>query len=226
MNDRIQTHRCHRLILFDLDNTLCDHLTSLHVRLNYAFKESFPNEDERADVVEQSVEIAHDRTEHFADVFAEHDVVEPDAVERAIERYHSDRFRGLELFDDTLDAIAAASEQAEIAVITNGPTDIQQPKLDLLGIEPLFSFVLISESTGFWKPDPRIFELALTRSGVPAHKAVYIGDSPDHDMAGAQGAGLTAIWMNRRHLDWSGGREPDYDARDLQDAMRWLGIQL
>jgi putative hydrolase of the HAD superfamily len=225
VNDRSRTSRNHRLVLFDLDNTLCDHFTSLHVRLHHAFEESFPNEDERTAVVAASVEAARDGTEHFASLLAAHDVADRSAVERAVDRFLSDRYRGLELFDDALEVIATASEYFEIAMITNGPTDIQQPKLDLLGIEPLFSFVLISESTGFWKPDPRIFEIALERAGVPAHCAVYIGDSPDHDMAGARAAGLSAVWMNRRGLAWPGGRLPDYEARNLRDALRWLGVQ-
>lgn len=224
MNAVTRSTRDHSLVIFDLDNTLCDHRTSLHVRLNHAFQESFPDDDRRMTVVAASVEIAHDGTEHFPDLFANHDVSGPEAVERAIERYESDRYRGLELFADTLDSIALAREHFEIAMITNGPTDIQQPKLDLLGIEELFSFVLISESAGYWKPDPRIFELALDRSGVPAHEAVYIGDSPDHDMVGAQGAGLTAIWMNRWNEQWPGGDKPDFIAGDLHSALRWLGV--
>ena len=216
--------RKHRLVIFDLDNTLCDHRTSLHVRLDHAFKEVFPDEDQRTTVVAASVAIAHDGTQHFGQLFLEHGIAAAEAAERAITRYRSDRYRGLELFLDTLDALALASDHFEIAMITNGPTDIQQPKLDLLGIEPLFSFVLISESTGYWKPDPRIFELALARAGVPAHEAAYIGDSPDHDMAGARAAGLSAIWMNRLGEQWPGGLAPDFEAGNLHAALRWLGV--
>jgi len=225
LNDQTGPLRHPRLIIFDLDNTLCDHRSSLHIRLHHAFKSAFPDQEQRTALVSASVEIAHDGTEHFSDLFAEHSCHEPEAVEVAKSRYRSDRFRGLELFDDTLDAIAAASERFEVAMITNGPTDIQQPKLDLLGIEPLFSFVLISESTGYWKPDPRIFELALERAGVAAHEAVYIGDSPENDVKGAQSAGLAAIWMNRWDEKWPGGREPQHAAKDLQEALSWLGFQ-
>ncbi len=215
--------REHKLVIFDLDNTLCDHRGSLRVRLDHAFQESFPDAAYRTTVVAASIEIAHDGTDHFGELFVNQNVDAPEAVSRAIERYESDRYRGLELFEDTLHGIERTREHFEIAMITNGPTDIQQPKLDLLGIEELFSFVLISESTGYWKPDPRIFELALERARVPAHQAVYIGDSPDHDMRGAQSAGLTAIWMNRWDEAWPGGEEPDFTAPDIAAALSWLG---
>lgn len=213
-----------RLVLFDLDNTLCDHRTSLLIRLDHAFRQAFPDEDQRERLIAASVKIATDGTEHFARLFEEEGVTSPEILDMALDRYQSDRFRGLELFEDTLDAIDAVSKKYQVAIITNGPTDIQQPKIDLLEIEPLFSFILISEDTGFWKPDPRIFELALAHAGVPAHEAIYVGDSPDHDIAGAKAAGIPAVWMNRLEENWPGGSRPDYEVRDLRTLLDWLDV--
>ena len=214
----------HSLILFDLDNTLCDHRSSLLIRLDHAFQEAFPDSEERSAIVRDSVAVADDGTAHFGELLGRWGVSEPAAVNRIVDRYQSDRYRGLQLFEDALEGLQATGEHTQVAMITNGPTDIQQPKIDLLGIESLFSFVLISESVGFWKPDPRIFELALHRADVPAHQAAYIGDSPEHDVAGAKAAGLTAIWMNRRDEEWAGSWTPDHVATNLQDALSWLGI--
>ena len=214
----------HRLVIFDLDNTLCDHRSSLLIRLDHAFQEAFPDDDERSALIRQSVAVADDGTSHFGDLLGGWGITDHGEIDRIVDRYQSDRYRGLRLFEDALDGLRATGEQTQIAMITNGPTDIQQPKLDLLGIEPLFSFVLISESVGFWKPDPRIFELALDEAGVAAHEAVYIGDSPGHDVAGAKAAGLTSIWMNRREEVWEGNWVPDHVATNLREALDWLGI--
>ena len=224
MSLRSTSSNRHRLIIFDLDNTLCDHHSSLLIRLDHAFQEVFPDLEERSALVNDSVAIAQDGTSHFEELLGRWGVSDGRQVGRIVDRYRSDRYRGLRLFDDTLDGLHATGQQTQIAMITNGPTDIQQPKIDLLGIEPLFSFVLISESVGFWKPDPRIFEIALDRAGVSAHEAVYIGDSPGHDVAGAKAAGLTAVWMNRRAEVWSGRWTPDHVATDLGEALDWLGI--
>lgn len=221
---RIRPRLRHRpkALFFDLDNTICDHRTSLQIRLDHAFEPILADPEQRAEAVRASVAIATDGTDHFPDVLRQFKVERPEDIQHAIERYGSDRYRGLELFDDALEVLEAVRDEFIVGVITNGPTDIQQPKIDLLAIEHLFDFTLISESTGYWKPDPRIFELALELAGVPAHLAVYIGDSPDHDVAGAQAAGIPAVWMNRAGLEWQSERHPDLAVTDLRSFVEHL----
>jgi putative hydrolase of the HAD superfamily len=213
------------LVLFDLDNTLCDHASSLQIRLEHAFQPLFPAPAELRAAIDASVEMAVDGTRHFEELFARFGLDAPESVEEARQRYVSDRFRGLELFADAIEAIDAARRIATIGIITNGPTAIQQPKLDLLGIEASFSFALISERSGYWKPDPRLFELALARASVPAHEAIYVGDSPAHDVRGAQAAGIRSVWMNRPGLRWPGGKPPDLEVRTLKELLVSLGIE-
>lgn len=221
-----RTHRDHRLVIFDLDNTLCDHWTSLMIRLDHAFRPAIPDDEARSKAVAASIEIATDGTDHFEELLSEAGTNDRAALDLALERYGSDRYRGLKLYEDVLEGIAAVSERYEVGIITNGPTDIQQPKIDLLEIESLFSFILISESAGFWKPDPRIFELALAHTGIPAHQAVYVGDSPDHDVAGAKLAGLDVVWMNRRGIDWPASLEPgpDHQISGIRELLDWLDV--
>jgi glycerol-1-phosphatase len=40
------------------------------------------------------------------------------------------------------------------------------------------------------KPKPTLFRLALERAGVPAERALFLGDRPDTDIAGARAAGI------------------------------------
>lgn len=213
------------LVLFDLDNTLCDHATSLRLRLTHAFSEQFPDEDECARVVDAALRVASEGTGHFADILAEFGHDAPEIAARARERYVSDRFRGLELFTEAVEVVEAVREVATVGLITNGPTDIQGPKIELLGIGDLFEVTLISETVGYWKPDPRIFEMALDELGVERDSAVYIGDNPHHDVAGARAAGLTAVWMNRGGQPWPGDEPPDYEVRDLYEFAASLGVE-
>ena len=43
------------------------------------------------------------------------------------------------------------------------------------------------------KPEPPLFELALSRMGVTAEEAAMVGDSVDSDVRGARRVGMTAI---------------------------------
>ena len=81
-------------------------------------------------------------------------------------------------------------------MITNGQSVWQQQKLNTLGIASLFDTVLISETEGVRKPDRAIFERALDRLKVKAGDAVFIGDNPEADIAGARNAGMIAVWKH------------------------------
>ena len=70
----------------------------------------------------------------------------------------------------------------------------QQRKLDALGITGWLDAVLISEVEGVRKPEVEIFHRALSRCGVGASEALFVGDHPDIDIGGALRAGIPAVW--------------------------------
>jgi putative hydrolase of the HAD superfamily len=80
--------------------------------------------------------------------------------------------------------------------------------LNELGVLPWFEQVIVSWSAGAAKPDPRIFRKALDKMKVPAHRAIYIGDSLRDDVEGSAAAGLTPILLDRRgkHAGWNACR--------------------
>ena len=57
--------------------------------------------------------------------------------------------------------------------------------------------VVISAELGAAKPDPAIFRAALERLGAAADDAIHVGDSVEHDVAGARAAGLEAMLVAR-----------------------------
>ncbi len=65
--------------------------------------------------------------------------------------------------------------------------------LEGLGLAPFLEAVVLPSDAGAAKPDPRIFELALTRLGAAPAEAIFVGDDAHHDLAGARAAGLEAV---------------------------------
>jgi putative hydrolase of the HAD superfamily len=61
--------------------------------------------------------------------------------------------------------------------------------LERLGLAALVDTVVTSARAGAAKPDPAIFVLALRELGVPADRALHVGDEPC-DEEGARAAGL------------------------------------
>jgi len=220
------------LVLFDLDDTLCDYAAARDLRLRTAFSRgaavtgyTIPPADLAA-MVAASIATHPHGADHFADIFAAAGF-DPAGGAIAREWYVANRFHGLALLADavaTIDAVRAALPGRRIGLVTNGPAEVQRPKIDLLDIGRHVDFTLVSGEVGVWKPEPAIFHEALRRGQATAADAVMVGDSAEHDIAGAQASGIRSIWMARSHTTWQGpGPAPDHIARDLATVRRLLG---
>jgi len=106
-----------------------------------------------------------------------------------------------------------------LGTLTNGNVDVER-----LGLGHLFDFSLTAASTGKAKPHPRMFEEACRRARVSAAELAHVGDEPDTDLAGAQNAGVTVIWMNRRGLPADPGVTHHAEVRDMAQLLALLGV--
>lgn len=64
------------------------------------------------------------------------------------------------------------------------------------GLAEHLSVMVDSRVVGIEKPDPRIFELALERTGVRPEEAVYVGDFYSLDVVAARRVGLFAVLLD------------------------------
>jgi HAD superfamily hydrolase (TIGR01509 family) len=74
----------------------------------------------------------------------------------------------------------------ELAIVSNWDVGLREllPDFGLGGL-----VVVTSAEAGAPKPDPAVFERALTELGIPPERALHVGDSED-DEAGARAAGM------------------------------------
>ena len=86
-----------------------------------------------------------------------------------------------------LDAIRARG--VKVAIISNSEGMLDRLFADL-GVLQHFDLVVDSGKLGIEKPDPRIFQVALDRFGVPAERALHLGDVFATDVLGARAAGI------------------------------------
>jgi len=128
------------------------------------------------------------------------------------------------LFPDastTLSSIRASG--LRLGLITNGSLRMQSRKLESLALPILFDTILISDVEGVSKPDPRIFHRALERLATNPAQAVFVGDHPDVDVAGARAAGMQAIWRRDPHVTCV--VEADGVIDELGDLLTWLELE-
>ncbi|MFJ2538792.1 HAD family hydrolase [Pseudomonas sp. NPDC087614] len=126
----------------------------------------------------------------------------------------------IEVFPEVEPVLEILANHYALGVVTNGNADVRR-----LGLADYFKFALCAEDIGIAKPDARLFHEALQRGGVSAEVAVHIGDHPGDDIAGAQQAGLRAVWFNPTGKVWEAEHLPDAEIRSLTDLpavlARW-----
>ena len=120
--------------------------------------------------------------------------------------------------------LRALRERHRLAVVSNFDyTPTARLVLEREGIADLFDEILVSDTVGWRKPAPRIFQEALTRMRLAPAQAVFVGDRPDLDVAGAKGVGMRAVWINREAEALpEGAPAPDHEIRDLQELPALL----
>ena len=64
-----------------------------------------------------------------------------------------------------------------------------------LGVNELFEVAISSHQVGFYKPDPRIYQAALDRLGVPPDAVMFFDDAPAN-VAAAAALGMRAFQVN------------------------------
>jgi len=68
--------------------------------------------------------------------------------------------------------------------------------LDELGLAAHLDCVVRAAHAGAAKPDARIFRVALARLETAAEQALFVGDDPERDLAGARAVGMEALDVN------------------------------
>jgi putative hydrolase of the HAD superfamily len=104
------------------------------------------------------------------------------------------RFRAYTEVPDVLARLRAGG--ARLAVVSNWDVSLHDV-LERTGLRPLVDAVVISAELGVAKPDPAIFRVALERLEAPPDRALHVGDSLEHDVAGARAAGIEAVLVAR-----------------------------
>jgi 2-haloacid dehalogenase len=96
---------------------------------------------------------------------------------------------------DTVSALGELKRRFRLAIVSNVDDDLFAGTRPQLGVE--FDQIITAQQAGAYKPSLKVFELALSRIGVPAHRVLHVGQSLYHDVLPAQSLGLATVWVNR-----------------------------
>ncbi|WP_018604454.1 HAD family hydrolase [Uliginosibacterium gangwonense] len=201
-------------ILFDLDETLVDRCGGLRRFAHRLWQARKPDMDKQA-FVSLFIEIDEKghtpRPEFFARFCAQ---ALPDEVPEALSAYfYSTAWHESSLFPDAEMCLRTLRERGyRIGIVSNGTTGTQNTKIKCSVLPELVDSIVISETVGYEKPDPRIYQHALSELGAETQSTWFIGDNPEADVLGAHASGITPIWIER-HLAWPDHAPRSYSAR-------------
>ena len=202
-----------RAMLFDLDDTLFDHrvcartaLAELHAAHEALRAQPFGDierlhagllEELHHRVMAGDLALEDARRERFRRLFNSAGMPDDEAAVDAAASAYRDAYRRVR---QAVRGAAALLERVRqdlpVAIVSNNLLEEQEDKLRHCGLDRFVDVLVVSEGTGFCKPDPELFAIALDRLGCRAADAVMVGDSWAADIVGARAAGIPAIWFN------------------------------
>jgi HAD superfamily hydrolase (TIGR01549 family) len=117
-----------------------------------------------------------------------------------LQRYHAER----NLWETVPEGVPEALDRLramglKLVVVSNANGKLKA-LFARLGLARRFDVMLDSAEEGVEKPDPRIFELALERSGARREDTMHVGDLYHVDVEGARGVGLRAVLLDTADL--------------------------
>jgi len=198
-----------KAILVDLDDTLLDftYLTKSRIRYATSYIKSELTDTEAKCIVEEFDKITHNlasrdawgettRMDRINHAVCKAGIHSTDIAEKLCHIYANALDQGIRLLNGAKELLHEA-RHCEVCLITNGESKRQRLKVELLGIEDLLDHIIISGEFGSQKPDPSIFEHALSITGAQPQEAIMVGDNENTDIQGAVAAKIPSIWINR-----------------------------
>jgi HAD superfamily hydrolase (TIGR01662 family) len=121
-------------------------------------------------------------------------------------------------FPEVIEVLTTLQERGyRLSIVSNWSWNLRN-RVTQAGLDGFFELVWGSAYAGCNKPHPGIFQQALARMDLPAGRALYVGDSYDHDVVGARNAGLDVVLLDRK------GESGDVDCLVIQDLWGLLDM--
>lgn len=129
-------------------------------------------------------------------------------------------------FPQTQEMLSKVKTRHRLAVVSDAQSAYGLPELRAAGLADYFASVIISGDYGYRKPDPRLFQVALSELQVSPEEAIFVGNDRFRDIVGARQVGMkTILFCPHGNPGGSPETEPDYilyQYADLPRAIEFL----
>lgn len=111
--------------------------------------------------------------------------LDPDLIPEMILTFITHRPR-IACYPGVHSMLARLRQQFFIGILTDGRLDVQQRKIQALGLEENVDAILYSDSLGREKPDEALFAWFEDQLALNGEQLIYVGDNPQKDFFGAK----------------------------------------
>ncbi|MBT6139819.1 MAG: haloacid dehalogenase type II [Rhodospirillaceae bacterium] len=136
-----------------------------------------------------------------------------------------DSYLTLNIYSEVLGTLRTLKAGGKkLAILSNGSREMLNRAADNSGISDLMDAILSVEDVGIFKPDPRVYQLAVDRLGVTSDR-ISFQSSNAWDASAASAFGFRVAWINR----FGQAKEripgaPDAELRRLDELPPLLGL--
>ena len=135
------------------------------------------------------------------------------------------RFR-LQLYPGVMNTLRQLQPKYHLAAITDAQVAYALPELNAVGLSGLFDPIIVSGSSGYRKPDERLFAAVLTAMKMQPSDVLFVGNDMYRDVFGGQKIGMkTVFFRSNQGVQEKAGVQPDYiiyNFSELLNAIRFF----
>ncbi len=219
----------YKLIIIDLDNTLIDFDRLEEELLDYIFRKyDICSNKEKISIfkdinkklwseVEKGTKKRDDVVYLRFKYFLEKYDLKRD-YHRMSDEYLDNMHHYIYLFDHVLPTLDYLKKHFKLVMMTNGVKRVQEMKLKKSGLNKYFDEIIISEDTGYNKPQVEIFKYMEGKIGkYPKSEILIVGDSLTSDIKGGKNYGIDTCFFNRKGLPIN--EDVDYEITDIKELI-------
>ncbi len=190
-----------KLIVFDLDDTLTDewqHVLSGYAAVAAALSDELPP---TFDLVERMIHHYRtgDRGHVFDAVLADLERTDADVLVPRMVQIYRTHDPDIRLFRDADAALTRLRADYVLAVLSDGPVEKQQTKVDALGLADRVDHVVLTGRWGraYWKPHERGYRWLEEATGQSGPACAYVANDVSKDFVAPNRLGWQTIMVDR-----------------------------
>ena len=120
-----------------------------------------------------------------------------DLADRIADAFTELRRSEYRLYPDALATVdALRAKGVKLALVTNGASEMQRPKIARFDLGHRFDHIQIEGEFGLGKPEPDVYRHALEKLGCQACDAWMVGDNYEWEVVAPQTLGMSGVWYN------------------------------